>query len=69
MAKQTKEPVEGDKVEGKKVEFHLTEEAVNILDNFFKTSLQAHAQGVLNYENAFFKSLKLVKESLIRKEV
>lgn len=55
--------------EPKQVEFHLTEESVNVIDNFFKTSLQAHSQGVLNYENAFFKSLKLIKESLIRKEV
>lgn len=73
MAKQKVKTISKDVKTGidekKKIEFYVTEENVNIIDNFFKVSLQSHAQRVLDYEKAFFKSLQLIKDSLIRREV
>jgi len=64
MAKVEKE------VEAKKVEvlFCMTEEDVTRLDVLFKTALQAHAQGMLDYKSAFLKTIETVKSSLVRKE-
>lgn len=67
MAKQKvmKEPATKEK----EYIFVVSEEAVNLLDNLFATSLQAHAQGVLDYKSAFFKTMEAVKNSIQRKEV
>lgn len=55
--------------EEKKVEFFMSQKDVTVLDNFFSMSLSAHSIGVLNYKEAFLKTMEMVKGSLFRKEV
>ena len=52
----------------KEVIYQMTEENMGLLDNFYRSSLQAHSQGVLDYKAAFLKGLDLTKNYLIRKE-